>query len=351
MSDDIPQEQQLTTVEKVRLGCVPEHFSSPLHQALAKDLFGRHGFELEIVNCPGGTGEMVTKLKENELDIAIALTEGLISSLCKEDGPFRIIGTYVSSPLTWSIASSPTGRFGKVSRESPGPEAWEGLKGAKVGVSRLGSGSHLIPFVLADQMGWLKDGASAPFEFVPLKDIAGLVNGVKSGAIDTFLWERIMTKPHYDSGELHHLSNITPPWPAFMFAASKKALAHSAALIGILNVITESAKIFIAGKGTGDSVRYVSEKYHLPEDDVRVWFSSVAYPANCREVDRHVLTDCIKVLAKAGVVGNEALGIPLDRLVDEHVAVVTEEPLEQKIKRHDQQYEKECRELQAGKSE
>ncbi|KAI8921120.1 hypothetical protein DFJ77DRAFT_448669 [Powellomyces hirtus] len=187
------QVQQLTQLETIRLGCVPEHFCSPVFQAVQKGVFGQYGLKVEVVNCPGGTGEMVNMLNNDQLDVAIALTEGLVASLSNKDGLFRIIGTYVSSPLTWSIATSPSGRLGQSPREGLGPDAWEPLKNAKIGISRLGSGSHIIPFVLADRMGWLKNGTE-PFTFTPLSNITGLVNGVKTGAVDAFLWERVMTK-------------------------------------------------------------------------------------------------------------------------------------------------------------
>ncbi|KAJ3147863.1 hypothetical protein HDU86_007858 [Geranomyces michiganensis] len=312
------------SLEKIRLGCVPEHFSSPLYQAVESGLFRNAGVEVEIVSCPGGTGEMVNALNDGQIDIAIALTEGLIASLSNSaDSTFRIIGTYTSSPLTWSIATSPTGPHAATPRESPGPEAWQGLKGAKIGISRFGSGSHIIPFVLADKMGWL-EGGKEPFSFVPLKNITGLIQGVKSGEADAFLWERVMTKPHYDSGELHHLSNITPPWPAFMIAASKKSLAERKALKAVLSVITKQAATFIQGRDSGESVQYVAERFKLPLTDVKSWFAPLGFPADARNVSAAAVADCISALKKAGVIVDKEAEIRMARLIDEELAMLTE---------------------------
>ncbi|KAI9007079.1 hypothetical protein BC832DRAFT_427760 [Gaertneriomyces semiglobifer] len=316
--------QRELTLTKLRLGCVPEHFSSPLYQAVAKGLFEEEGLEVEIVSCPGGTGEMVSMLKSEDLDVAIALTEGLVASLANnDDSNFRIVGTYVTSPLTWSIATSTTGPHAATPRESPGPEAWTGLKGAKIGISRYGSGSHIIPYVMADKMGWL-DGSEegkAPFDFVVLKNITGLVQGVTDGTIDAFLWERVMTKPHYDSGELHHLSNITPPWPAFSFAATTKTLANPASLKALHKVTSVAAKAFT--QNHTDSIAYVQERFKLPEDDVKTWFSSVRYPQDTSVVSRKVVDECVSVLKKAGVIeGNGDL--PIDRLVSEKAAKIAD---------------------------
>ena len=43
---------------KIKIGCVPEHFSSPLYRALSAGAFLAADVEVEIVNCPGGTGEV-----------------------------------------------------------------------------------------------------------------------------------------------------------------------------------------------------------------------------------------------------------------------------------------------------
>ena len=52
---------------KLRIGWHREHFLSPLLQFADKDA----GSTFELVECPGGTGEMQVKLKSGEIDIAI----------------------------------------------------------------------------------------------------------------------------------------------------------------------------------------------------------------------------------------------------------------------------------------
>jgi hypothetical protein len=61
MSDPIPQSS------KLRIGWHREHFLSPLLQFHAKDA----GSTFELVECPGGTGEMQVKLKNGEIDVCI----------------------------------------------------------------------------------------------------------------------------------------------------------------------------------------------------------------------------------------------------------------------------------------
>jgi ABC-type nitrate/sulfonate/bicarbonate transport system substrate-binding protein len=96
---------------------------------------------------------------------------------------FRIVGAYTNSKLCWSISVKP---HGNIKSESD-------LRGKRIGISRYGSGSHIMAIVLALQQGWV-DAEQLPFEFVLLNDFKSLREGVTSGQIDTFLWEIATTK-------------------------------------------------------------------------------------------------------------------------------------------------------------
>jgi hypothetical protein len=84
--------------QPLRIGFVPEHFSTPIH--FAKEHFGLSAI---LTPFPSGTGHMITALRAGEIDIGIGLTEGWIAGLGKEDTPgdggYRIVGTYVETPL------------------------------------------------------------------------------------------------------------------------------------------------------------------------------------------------------------------------------------------------------------
>lgn len=88
----------------LRVGYVPEHFSTPIHFA------SKHfGLDAELVPFPSGTGHMITALRSNEIDVGIGLTEGWVAGLGKEDvggdGGYRLVGTYVETPLCMSSTS------------------------------------------------------------------------------------------------------------------------------------------------------------------------------------------------------------------------------------------------------
>jgi hypothetical protein len=92
----------------LRIGFVPEHFSTPLY--FAQQHFG---LDATLVPFPSGTGHMVTAIRAGEIDVGIGLTEGWIAGLGKDgiegDGGYRLVGTYVDTPLCktsiiWGLA-------------------------------------------------------------------------------------------------------------------------------------------------------------------------------------------------------------------------------------------------------
>jgi hypothetical protein len=93
-----PEDIMPEPTHPLRIGFVPEHFSTPLY-------FARQHFGLtaELIPFPSGTGHMVTALRAGDIDIGIGLTEGWVAGLGREDvtgdGGYRLVGTYVETPL------------------------------------------------------------------------------------------------------------------------------------------------------------------------------------------------------------------------------------------------------------
>ena len=129
-------------LQRIRVGGVPEHFNAPWHTASSKGLFAAAGLEVEWTDFPGGTGAMNAALRQGEIDVALALTEGLVVDLHRGN-PSKLLGTYVASPLTWGVHVSASSRF----------ESMADLTGATYAVSRMGSGSHLMACVDAHARG------------------------------------------------------------------------------------------------------------------------------------------------------------------------------------------------------
>lgn len=127
---------------------------------------------------------MVTALQSGEIDIGVGLTEGWVAAMGKaqeaeKDAGFKVVGTYVETPLCWAISTG-------ARREEL--NSVKDLKGKTVGVSRIGSGSYVMSFVLADQEGWLGAGSGSPFPVEPLNTFLNLREGVNNGTADFFMW-------------------------------------------------------------------------------------------------------------------------------------------------------------------
>ncbi|KAF9343399.1 hypothetical protein BGX26_005795 [Mortierella sp. AD094] len=297
-----------STQSVLRVGFVPEHFSSPLHMAVELGFFEKEGIIVERVCCPSGTGEMTAKLIDGSLDVAIALTEGLLAGIAKGHDAYKIIGTYVKSPLCWAISVGQNARH--VDRKS--------LRDGTIGISRVGSGSHIIPYVLAEQEGWLKGSSpadpeyKAPFEFKILNTFQNMRDSVNDGSSDAFLWEKFTTKPYHDSKEVRPVDTITPPWPAFMIAASTRCLPMSedpqrqATLARFLRGLSNATQHFVDPENYNESIAFVQQKMSYTQQDVQDWFSGVRYPKEgCSVINQESLTTCARILVEAGVLQKE----------------------------------------------
>lgn len=88
----------MTASRPLRVGFVPEHFSTPIQ--FARKHFG---LDAELVPFPSGSGHMVVSLRAGDIDIACGLTEAWIAGLGKADlegdGGYRIVGNFVKTPL------------------------------------------------------------------------------------------------------------------------------------------------------------------------------------------------------------------------------------------------------------
>jgi alpha 1,3-glucosidase len=250
----------------LRIGYVPEHYLLPLH--LAKPHFP---FPVELIPFPSGTGHMISSLRSDSIDLAIGLTEGWVAGLLNNQGQkekgYSIVGSWVNNPLRWAIV---TGR-----NRSDINSVKDLREHRRVGVSRLGSGSHVMAFVLAQQEGWLALSPASDEEalpIVPLGPFQDLRDGVTSCNADFFMWEHFTTKPYFhgDGTPLKNIGEIYTPWPSWHIAARLL--------------------------GTGQL------GCHYTEEDAREWLKAVEFSDNIRGVDPEVMQNVVKVLQGAGVI-------------------------------------------------
>lgn len=178
-----------------------------------------------------------------------------------------------------------------------------------------------MAYVLAEQRKWLKKDET-PFEFTVLNDFKRMRDGVNEGSCDYFMWETFTTKPYHDSGEIKRIGQITPPWPAFMFAAHTDVLKeHVEDLTKVLKAIEKATKIFMEQKEDA-SVKHVMRILNYPEEDVRRWFKTVHYAKDTQEVSKEAIKVTLSTLLNAGVIHEPTK--PIEEFVDLEVAHFTD---------------------------
>lgn len=275
----------------LRIGYVPEHFSTPLY--FAKKHFG---LDAELIPFPSGTGHMITAIRSGEIDVSIGLTEGFIAGLGKEDAPgdggYRIVGTYVETPLCWAISTG---------AKRPEIDSVASLKGGKVGISRVGSGSFVMGFVLADQQGWLEGGAKPYSDMVVLNTFDKLRAAVNSGECDFFMWEHFTSKRYYDSGEIRRVGEIYTPWSSWKIVASTALppTRGNGRVADLLAKLDQGIKHFNENKE--EAVKYISTELDYSEADARAWLDTVRFPTKTAAVSLDTIQSCVDTLRKAGV--------------------------------------------------
>ncbi|SIQ61558.1 substrate-binding domain-containing protein [Maribacter ulvicola] len=241
-------------MKTVKIIGVPEHFNLPWHLAIEEGAFEERGINLEWTEVPEGTGRMSEMLKNNDTDLAIILTEGIIKSIT-EGNEVKIIQEYIASPLLWGIHVDAKSSYNSLND----------LKDTTAAISRYGSGSHLMSYVQATEMGW--DTEHLKFELV--NNLEGAVEGLSSGSADYFMWERFTTKPLVDDGVFKHLGNCPTPWPCFVLVGTTTFLKENES---ILNHILEIINMYTAEfKQIPRIDTTLANRYHQKLEDIQAW--------------------------------------------------------------------------------
>ncbi|HMB62696.1 MAG TPA: substrate-binding domain-containing protein [Eudoraea sp.] len=243
-------------MKKVKITGVPEHFNFPWHLAIEEGAFRQRGIDLQWMDIPEGTGRMSRMLQEGESDLAVILTEGIIKSIT-EGSAAKIVQEYIASPLLWGIHVGAGSSYQKV------PE----LRNTRAAISRHGSGSHLMAYVLAREEGWGHDAVA--FEVV--HSLEGAIAALTEGTADYFMWEHFTTKPWVDHGIFRRLGDCPTPWPCFVIAANAAFLAAND---GTLSHILEVINLFTGEFREIPSIdRALANRYEQKLEDIREWLS------------------------------------------------------------------------------
>ncbi|KAB8234705.1 hypothetical protein ETB97_004068 [Aspergillus alliaceus] len=317
-----------SNTETVRIGYVPEHYLTPLHIVLRSPALASLPFKISVVPFPSGTGHMITSLREKEIDLAIGLTEGWVAGLAGKQqaqkdaasGGYKVVGEWVATPLRWAIVTG---------REREDIHGVIDLKDKRVGVSRLGSGSHIMSFVLAQKHGWKSDSLTS----VPLGPFQALRNGVTGYDVsqpekkpeptaEFFMWEHFTTKPYFHPTDekphppLKKIGEIYTPWPSWMIVASTAVFPdpeNDGKLQQLFKLLDQGIKEFEAD--TAQAVKLLGTGElgcTYGEEDATEWLKDVKFVHGTKGVDRKTIEGVVDVLKVAGVIdsgmsNNEAI--------------------------------------------
>ncbi|WP_410879943.1 substrate-binding domain-containing protein [Myroides sp. DW712] len=243
-------------MKEVRIVGVPEHFNLPWHLCLENGEFNAVGIDLQWSDIPEGTGKMCQMLRQEETDLAIILSEGIIKDIAAGN-PTVIIQEYVASPLVWGIHVAADSSFQTVAD----------LEHKRVAISRFGSGSHLMAIVHAKQMNWEVN----QLEFVVVDMLDKAVLALQNKEADYFMWERFMTQPLVDQQIFRRIGVCPTPWPSFLLVGRRDFVQNNAALVDsiveVINATTEEFKLIPSIDRT------LAERYNQKIEDIQAWLS------------------------------------------------------------------------------
>ena len=255
-------------MKTIKIAGVPEHFNLPWHLCLENGEFEEAGIDLQWTDVPEGTGKMCQMLRDGETDIAVILTEGIVKDI-NAGNSSKIVQVYVESPLIWGIHADAKSNYTSLSD----------LENTKVAISRLGSGSHLMAFVNAQNQGWKTND----LQFEIVNTIDGAVEALSTGKADYFMWEKFMTKPLVDNGTFRRIADCPTPWPCFVIAVRNEIVEQNPQTIElILEIINTTTEEF---KDIPSINRTLASRYNQKTEDIDSWLSQTRWSQKSMTVE------------------------------------------------------------------
>ncbi|MGO4911959.1 substrate-binding domain-containing protein [Leeuwenhoekiella sp. W20_SRS_FM14] len=252
----------------LKVGGVPEHFNLPIHLCIEEGLFADAGIAVEWVEYAGGTGAMNAALRAGDIDVAIILTEGVVKDIAAGNHS-RIIQNYVSSPLIWGVHVADGSNFKTI----------DDLKDTRPAISRFGSGSHVMAFIQAKELGW----ESSAINCVVVNNLETAVESLTKGDADYFMWEHFTTKPLVDSGVFRRVSDFPTPWSSFVIAATTDAIKTKKSTLEVfLEVLNNKTVLF---KEIPEIEELLAKRYNQKLEDIKVWISKTNWSQSQIETD------------------------------------------------------------------
>lgn len=275
-------------MKTIRITGVPEHFNLPWKKIIKEQPFSSRGILLHWTDESRGSGQMNKALRADETDLAILLTESFLKDVAAGN-PARMIGFHVKSPLIWGIHLAAKSEIDELNE----------IQNPVFLVSRMGSGSHLMAYVLAQKERW----KAADLSFKVIGNLAGALSAMDARIPELFLWEKYTTKPWVDSGELKRIGEVASPWPCFVTVATQKAmLEFGELLVELRDMVYQTAHEMQQDIATAAEI---SIQYRLEMEDVQRWLSQTQWETT-HNIDRQTLSEAMQKMIELGIL-EEAL--------------------------------------------
>lgn len=267
-----------------KIGGVPEHFNYPWRLAIENGVFKPLKINMHWSDMTGGTGQMIKGLETGSLDIAVLLSEG-ISKAILQGVKAKIIDVYVNSPLQWGIHLPFKSNV----------DSLEDLTAPTFAISRFGSGSHLMAYVLAKKFGI----PYSQLKFNVIGDVYGGIWALENQEADIFLWEKYTTSPFVQKGSCKIMGQIDTPWPCFVIACRESVFTeHSEIIHALINLVKSMASQV---KSDLQSPEKLAWRYHLKENEVAQWLNETEW--NLGEVSlENALRSTVEFLTESGLI-------------------------------------------------
>jgi len=278
-------------MKKFKIGGVPEHFNYPWRKAIEENAFNPLDVSLHWSDMTGGTGQMIKGLETGTLDIAVLLTEGITRAILQGTSA-KIIDVYVSSPLQWGVHVPYNSEIKNVHE----------LINPCVAISRFGSGSHLMSYVLGKELNW----DCSRLRFNVIGDVYGGIWALENKEADLFLWEKYTTQPFIDKHSCKRIGQIDTPWPCFVIACRTAVLEeYKETIQGIIDVVKSVAREIKEGVHSTEAIAW---RYHLAEPAVAQWLEETYWNTSSIDVIKSV-ESTVEFLKNASLINeNEIKG-------------------------------------------
>lgn len=253
---------------RLKVGGVPEHFNLPWRMAIEEGKFRDETIQLHWSDMGGGTGQMIRGLENETLDVAILLTEGGTRAILQGLNA-KIIQVYVNTPLHWGIHVPYTSSINDISD----------LEDKTYAISREGSGSHLMSYVVANQQGW----DTTKLKFNVIGDVYGGLWALENNEAQAFLWEKYTTHPYTEQKKCRYVGEVVTPWPCFVIAVRNDIFEkYPDELARMCEIINQKAHEL---KENENAIDLISWRYNLRRSHVENWlnetewnYSGIKYP-------------------------------------------------------------------------